>query len=97
MTWPKPIQDIIDEFQEIDEQFERLEILMDFAKEVDELPVEDWNEQNLVKGCQSIAHIEVNIRDDLKRTWERTTRLERKSKGLEPPHAPQLTGKYGPK
>ena len=29
MTWPKPIQDIIDEFQEIDEQFERLEILMD--------------------------------------------------------------------
>lgn len=65
MTWPKPIQDIIDEFQEIDEQFERLEILMDFAKEVDELPVEDWNEQNLVKGCQSIAHIEVNIRDDL--------------------------------
>ena len=65
MTWPKSIQDIIDEFQEIDEQFERLEILMDFAKEVDELPVEDWNEQNLVKGCQSIAHIEVNIRDDL--------------------------------
>lgn len=81
MTWPKPIQDIIDEFQEIDEQFERLEILMDFAKEVDELPVEDWNEQNLVKGCQSIAHIEVNIRDDL--VWMRAAADAKMVQGLQ--------------
>jgi len=46
--------------------------------------------------CQGMGRLRVNIRDDLKRTWERTTRLERKNKGLEPPHAPQLTGKYGP-
>ena len=81
MTWPKPIQDIIDEFQEIDEQFERLEILMDFAKEVDELPVEDWNDQNLVKGCQSIAHIEVNIRDDL--VWMRAAADAKMVQGLQ--------------
>jgi len=81
MTWPKPIQDIIDEFQEIDEQFERLEILMDFAKEVDELPVEDWNEQNLVKGCQSIAHIEINIRDDL--VWMRAAADAKMVQGLQ--------------
>ena len=37
---------------------------MDFSSEVDELPVEDWNESNLVRGCQSIAHIEVEIRDE---------------------------------
>ena len=64
MTWPAAIQEIIDEFQEIEEQFERLEILMDFSDEVEELPIEQWTEANLVKGCQSIAHIEVEIVDD---------------------------------
>jgi 2-keto-4-pentenoate hydratase/2-oxohepta-3-ene-1,7-dioic acid hydratase in catechol pathway len=46
--------------------------------------------------CEGMGRLKVNIRDDLKRTWERTTRLARKNKGLEPPHAPQLTGKYSP-
>ena len=64
MTWPAAIQVIIDEFQEIEDQFERLEILMDFSDEVDELAVAQWNDDNLVKGCQSIAHIEVEITDD---------------------------------
>jgi cysteine desulfuration protein SufE len=63
MTWPASIQEIIDEFQDIDEQFERLEVLMDFSDEVEALPVEEWSENNLVKGCQSIAHIEVEIAD----------------------------------
>jgi 2-keto-4-pentenoate hydratase/2-oxohepta-3-ene-1,7-dioic acid hydratase in catechol pathway len=40
-------------------------------------------------GCLSI-----NIRDDLKRTWSRDTRLEHAEKGLDGPHTPQLTGKY---
>ena len=64
MTWPASIQEIIEEFQDIEDQFERLEVLMDFSSEVDELPVEDWKESNLVRGCQSIAHIEVEIRDE---------------------------------
>jgi cysteine desulfuration protein SufE len=64
MTWPAAIQEIIDEFQEIEDQFERLEILMDFSDEVEELPIEQWTEANLVKGCQSIAHIEVELVDD---------------------------------
>ena len=44
--------------------------------------------------CEGLGRLKINIRDDLKRTWERTTRLKRMEKGLEPPHAPQLTGKY---
>ena len=63
MTWPASIQEIIDEFQEIEEQFERLEVLMDFSDEVEELSVEEWTEINLVRGCQSIAHIEVELSD----------------------------------
>ena len=46
--------------------------------------------------CEGLGRLKINIRDDLKRTWERTTRLKRMEKGLEPLHAPQLTGKYAP-
>lgn len=65
MSWPKAVQDIIDEFQDIEDQFERLEVLMDFSDEVDELPVSEWNEDNLVKGCQSIAHVVVDVNDGI--------------------------------
>ena len=61
MTWPTSVQEIIDEFQDIEDQFEKLEILMDFSTEVDELPTTDWTDETLVKGCQSIAHVKVKI------------------------------------
>jgi hypothetical protein len=38
----------------------------------------------------------VSVRDDLKRTWSRETRLERQQRGLEG-LTPQLTGKYAAK
>jgi hypothetical protein len=36
------------------------------------------------------------VRDDLKRTWSRETRLDRQQKNLEPPTTPQTSGKYTP-
>ena len=81
MTWPDSIQEIIVEFQEIEDQFERLEVLMDFAEEVDELPVNEWNDSNLVRGCQSVAHIEVNIRDEL--VWLRAAADAKMVQGLQ--------------
>ena len=81
MNWPDSIQDIIEEFQEIEDQFERLEVLMDFAEEVDELPVEEWNDSNLVRGCQSVAHIEVSIRDEL--VWLRAAADAKMVQGLQ--------------
>lgn len=63
MTWPPALQEVIDEFAEIEDAMERLEILMDFADEVDELPCDEWSDENLVKGCQSIAHIVIEQRD----------------------------------
>ena len=45
MKWPDALQEIIDEFKEIEDQFEKLEILMDFSSEVDELPTSDWNDE----------------------------------------------------
>ncbi len=42
---------------------------------------------------QGLGRLKISVRDDLKRTWERSTRLERHRKKL-PPITPQLTGKY---
>ncbi|MDA0733690.1 MAG: fumarylacetoacetate hydrolase family protein [Chloroflexi bacterium] len=40
-----------------------------------------------------LGKLQLNVRDDLKRTWSRETRLDRMQKGLEGT-TPQLTGKY---
>jgi 2-keto-4-pentenoate hydratase/2-oxohepta-3-ene-1,7-dioic acid hydratase in catechol pathway len=42
---------------------------------------------------EPLGRLRVRVRDDLKRTWARETRLQRQEKGLEGP-TPQLTGKY---
>ena len=44
-----------------------------------------------------LGRLHLSVRDDLKRTWARETRLDRQQKKLEPPTTPQLTGKYTPK
>ena len=63
MNWSASLQKLIDDFVEIDDQFEKLEVVMDFASEVIELPVEEWDESNRVHGCQSQAHVEISIID----------------------------------
>ncbi|MFZ9013844.1 MAG: fumarylacetoacetate hydrolase family protein [Alphaproteobacteria bacterium] len=45
---------------------------------------------------QGLSRLTINVRDDLKRTWARETRLDRKIAGFDTP-TPQLTGKYAPK
>ena len=42
---------------------------------------------------QGLGKLRFNIRDELKRTWSRETRLDRQKKGEEGP-THQLTGKY---
>ncbi len=42
---------------------------------------------------EGLGRLKINIRDDLKRTWSRETRLDRQQKGQEGP-THQLTGKY---
>lgn len=43
---------------------------------------------------EKVGTLHFNVKDELKRTWARTTRLQHKEKGGEGPHTPQLTGKY---
>ena len=46
---------------------------------------------------EKIGTLRFSIKDELKRTWARTTRLQHKEKSGEGPHTPQLTGKYAKK
>jgi 2-keto-4-pentenoate hydratase/2-oxohepta-3-ene-1,7-dioic acid hydratase in catechol pathway len=43
---------------------------------------------------EKIGTLRFNVKDELKRTWARTTRLQHKESGKEGAHTPQLTGKY---
>ncbi len=44
---------------------------------------------------ERVGRLRVNVRDELKRTWARETRLDRQQKGLEG-QTPQLTGRHTP-
>jgi hypothetical protein len=44
---------------------------------------------------EGLGRLHIRVRDDLKRTWSRETRLERQARGLEGP-THQLAGKYAP-
>jgi 2-keto-4-pentenoate hydratase/2-oxohepta-3-ene-1,7-dioic acid hydratase in catechol pathway len=46
--------------------------------------------------AEGLGRLTISVRDDLKRTWTRETRLEREQKGHKEVTAPQLTGKYKP-
>ncbi len=43
---------------------------------------------------EGLGRLAITVRDDLKRTWMRETRLQRQEKGFRDVMAPQLTGKY---
>jgi hypothetical protein len=45
---------------------------------------------------EGLGKLRIKIRDELKRTWARTTRLEWSQEGGEGPTTPQLAGKYAP-
>lgn len=65
MTYPPALQELIDEFQEVEDKRERLEMLFELADEVVELPQEEWTEATRVRGCQSEAHVRVDMANGL--------------------------------
>jgi 2-keto-4-pentenoate hydratase/2-oxohepta-3-ene-1,7-dioic acid hydratase in catechol pathway len=46
---------------------------------------------------EKVGTLKFYVKDELKRTWARTTRSQHKDKGGEGPHTPQLTGKHAKK
>lgn len=58
------LQDLIEEFQEVEDKMERLEMVFELSEEVDLLEVEQWNDSTRVRGCQSEAHVKVDIEQE---------------------------------
>ena len=64
MTYPEKLTELVEEFQSIDDRMERLEYVFDLASEVNELPTEEWSDSTRIHGCQSEAHVRVEIEDE---------------------------------
>jgi len=63
MTYSAELLELIEEFKEIDDKMERLEMVFDLSDEVNLLPIEQWTDSTRVHGCQSEAHVKVEIID----------------------------------
>jgi len=61
MTYPEALSELIEEFQEVDDKMERLEMVFELSEEVDFLDIENWNDSTRVRGCQSEAHVKIDI------------------------------------
>lgn len=64
MSGTLTIQDLIEEFQEVEDKMERLEMVFELSEEVDFLDIEYWNDSTRVRGCQSEAHVKVWIENE---------------------------------
>ena len=63
MNYSAKLSELIDEFQEIEDKMERLEMVFDLADEVNLLPIDQWSDSTRVHGCQSEAHVKVKLVD----------------------------------
>ena len=57
------LSELIEDFKSIDDRMERLEYVFDLASEVNELPTSEWDDSTRITGCQSEAHVRVDVED----------------------------------
>ena len=65
MTWPQALQEAIDQFADVFDPMERYEMLFEWSSDVNELPVDEWNDANMIHGCQSQAHVMCHLEEGL--------------------------------
>ena len=63
MTYPEQLSELIEDFKSIEDRMERLEYVFDLAGEVNELPTSEWDDSTRITGCQSEAHVRVDMED----------------------------------
>ena len=63
MTYPTQLVELIEEFQDVEDQMERLEMVFEMADEVVVLPVDSWSDTTRIVGCQSEAHVYVVLQE----------------------------------
>ena len=61
MTYTTQLEELIDDFRAAEDKMERLEMVFDMADEVNLLEPMHWNDSTRVTGCQSEAHVKVEV------------------------------------
>ncbi len=56
--------------------------------------IRSWTATRSSWTCEGCGTLHIKVRDDLKRTWARITRLQHKQSGAEGVHTKQTGGKY---
>ena len=51
--YPEALQDLVEEFQEVEDKRERLEMLFELADEIVELPAAEWSDETRAYGAAS--------------------------------------------
>ena len=60
--WSEEVASIIDRFKSCFDTMERYELLFEYAnKHPSALAIEEWDDENMVHGCQSRAHVECTL------------------------------------
>ena len=65
MTWPQALQEAIEQFADVFDPMERYEMLFEWSSDVNELPVDEWNDANMIHGCQSQAHVMCHLEEGM--------------------------------
>lgn len=60
---PEKLQKIIDEFNELEDNEEKYELLMEYGEKLAGVRAEDKQTINLVPGCISVVYIKTEIKD----------------------------------
>ena len=61
-TWPEALDPVVLAFEDCFDAMERYELLFEYASNAKiRLPPDDWNDENVIHGCQSRAHVECSL------------------------------------
>jgi len=69
-NFPPTVEQLIEEFNELEDWDERYDLIIDFGRELPELPAEARAEENLVKGCMSTVWLVTKVTDAEPKTIE---------------------------
>ena len=62
-NFPPTVDELIEEFQELEDWDERYDLIIDLGRELPELPDEMQTEENVVQGCMSMVWLQTEILD----------------------------------
>lgn len=69
-NFPPTVDELIEEFNELEDWEERYDLIIDLGRELPALSADQQVEENIVKGCMSTVWMVTNVSDDEQKTIE---------------------------